>query len=41
MKFGELIEHPKRNIFLKKNYAESEAGKLVRDHFLFFKKALI
>ena len=23
-----------------KNYAENEAGKLVPDHFLFFKKAL-
>ena len=39
MKFGHLIEHPKR-IFLFKNYAENEAGKLVPDHFLLFKKAL-
>ena len=27
MKFGQLIKHPKRNIFLK-NHAEDEAGKL-------------
>ena len=39
MKFGQLIEYPKRNIF-KKNYAKNEAGKLVPDRFLFFKKAL-
>ena len=39
MKFGQLIEHPKRNIFLE-NYAENEAGKLVPDCFLFFKKTL-
>ena len=39
MKFVQLIEHPKRNIFLK-NYAEHESGKLVPDRFLFFKKAL-
>ena len=38
MKFGQLIEHPKKNIFLK-NYAENEAGKLVPD-LLFFKKVL-
>ena len=40
MKFGQLIERPKRNIFLKKNNAENEAGKLVPDRFLFFEKAL-
>ena len=50
MKFGQLIEHPKRNIykyiylykniFFFENYEENEAGKLVPDHFLFFKKAL-
>ena len=40
MKFGQLIEYPKRNIF-KKIYAENEAGKLVSDHFLFFKKLYI
>ena len=39
MKFGQLIEYPKRNIFLK-NYVENEAGKLVPVRFLFFKKAL-
>ena len=40
MKFGQLIERPKRNIFKKKNNAENEAGKLVPDRFLFFEKAL-
>ena len=39
MKFGQLIEYPERNIFFK-NYAGSEAGKLVSDHFVLFKKAL-
>ena len=39
MKFGQLIEHP-REIFFSKNYAENEAGKLVPDRFLVFKKAL-
>ena len=39
MKFGQLIEYPKRNIFFK-NYADNEAGKLVPDRFLFFKRAL-
>ena len=39
MKFGPLIEHPKK-IFFFKNYAENEAGKLVPARFLFFKKAL-
>ena len=29
MKFGQLIEHPKKNIKKKKNYAENEVGKLV------------
>ena len=37
MKFGHLIECNKRNIFLQ-NYAENEAGRLVPDLFLFFKK---
>ena len=36
MTFGQLIEHPKRN----KNYTENEAGKLVLDCLLFFKKTL-
>ena len=39
MKFGHLIEHPKRNVSFK-NYTENEAWKLVRDRFLFFEKAL-
>ena len=39
MKFGQLIEHPKKNCFFE-NYTENEAGKLVPDRFLFFKKAL-
>ena len=39
MTFGQLIENHKR-IFFFKNYAENETGKLVPDHFLFFKKAL-
>ena len=38
MKFGQLIDP--REIFFFKSYAENEAGKLVPDHFLFFKKAL-
>ena len=36
MTFGQLIEHPKIN----KNYTENEAGKLVLDCLLFFKKTL-
>ena len=39
MKFGQLKNIP-REIFLFKNYAENEAGKLIPDRFLFFKKAL-
>ena len=39
MNMGQLIEYPKRNIFIK-NYAENEAAKIVPDCFLFFKKAL-
>ena len=35
MKFGQLIEYPKK-IFFFKNYAENEAEKLVQDRFLFF-----
>ena len=38
MKFGQLIEYDKI-IFFFKNYAESEAKRLVPDLFLFFKKA--
>ena len=33
------MEYNKRNIFLE-NHAENEAGRLVPDIFLFFKKAL-
>ena len=40
MKFGQLIEHPKRNL-KKKIYAENETEKLVPDSFLFFKKSNI
>ena len=39
MKFGQLIDHNVRNIFLK-NHAENEAGRLVLDLFFFFKKDL-
>ena len=39
MKFDQLIEHDKRNVFLK-NHAESKAGRLVPDLFLLFKKVL-
>ena len=38
MKFGQLIEYNKRNIF-PQNHAEDEAGRLVPKPFLFFKKA--
>ena len=38
MKFGQLTEYNKRNIFFK-NYAENEARRLVPDFFLFFEKA--
>ena len=39
MKFGQLIEYHKK-IFYFRNHAEIEAGKLVQDLLLFFKKAL-
>ena len=39
MKFGQVIEHNKSK-FKKKNHSENEAGRLVSDLFLFFKKAL-
>ena len=39
MKFGQLIENP-REIFFFENYAENEAEKLARDHFLIFRKVL-
>ena len=35
MKFGQLIEYNKRNIFLE-NYAEYETRRLIPDLFLFF-----
>ena len=38
MKFGQLIEYNKRNIFFK-NYAENQAGRLAPGLFLFLKKA--
>ena len=38
MKFGQLVEYNKINIFFK-NYAENEAMWIVPDLFLFFKKA--
>ena len=38
MKFGQLIEYNKWNIFYK-NYGENETGRLVPDLFLFVKKA--
>ena len=38
MKFGQLIKY-KKNVLLH-NHAENEAGRLVPDLFLFFKKAL-
>ena len=38
MKFGQLIEYNRRNIFLQ-NYSENEAGWLVPDLFLSFEKA--
>ena len=40
MKFGQLLEHNKRNFFFLKNHAENETGRLVLDLFLFFEKAL-
>ena len=40
MKFGQLTEYNKINIFFFKNHAENEAGKLVPDLFLLFKEAL-
>ena len=37
MKFGQLIEHNKRNFFFK-NYAENEARRLDPDLFIFQNK---
>ena len=38
MKFGQLVEHNKSNIFFFKNYAENETGRLVPNLFCFLKK---
>ena len=38
MKFGQLLEYDKRNIFLQK-LCGNEAGRLVQDLFLFFENA--
>ena len=40
MKFGQTIEDNVRNTFLKSN-AENEAGRLVTDLFLLYKKLYI
>ena len=40
MKFGQVTAYITRVIFFFKNHAESEAGRLVPDHFLLFEKAL-
>ena len=40
MKFGQLIEYNKINIFFFKNHGEDGAEKLVPERFLFFKKTL-
>ena len=37
MNFGQLMEY-KKIIFFFKNYAENEAGRLVQDLFIFWKK---
>ena len=39
MKFGQLMEYNKKNIFFK-NHTQNEAGRPVSDLFLFLKKAL-
>ena len=39
LKLREVTEYNNRNIFLQKSY-RNEAGRLVSDFFLFFKKAL-
>ena len=39
MKFGQLVEYNKRNIFFN-NHVENEAGSPVSALFLIFKKAL-
>ena len=37
MKFGQLIEYNVRNIFFLKGDGENATGRLIPDHFLFFK----
>ena len=39
MKFGQVIEYNRMNIFLSNNHAEKKAERVAPD-FLFFKKAL-
>ena len=40
MKFGQLIEYNKRNIFFLKNHTENEAGRPLPGFFLFFEKSI-
>ena len=40
MKFSQLIEYNKKNIFFSKTMQKNEKGKVVPGLFLFFKKAL-
>ena len=40
MKYGQVIEDNNKRSIVPQNYAENEAGRLVADHFLCFKKAL-
>ena len=40
IEFDQLIKYNVRDIFLQKNHAEKETGRLVPDLFLFFKKVL-
>ena len=40
MKFDQLIKYNKINFFIK-NHAENEAGRLVVDFFVFFKKVFV
>ena len=41
IEFDQLIKYNVRDIFLQKNHAEKETGRLVPDLFLFFKKFYI
>ena len=40
LKFGQVKEYNKRNIFFFNNHAENEAERLAPDLFLFFRKVL-